>query len=93
MRKPKAQIHVRSLDVAQQSLYPFRRQLLVSDHKDQERMGFVHEANVVIPAFATCQVAVETLSEPCGLTTLSKAHLHEVANNIADFAAAPAMHP
>ncbi len=56
-------------------------------------MGFVHEANIVIPAFATCQVAVETLSEPCGLTTLSKAHLHEVANNIADFAAAPAMHP
>ncbi|MFA0940662.1 hypothetical protein ACDH53_25115 [Pseudomonas tremae] len=79
MWRPKAQIDAESLDVAQQSLYLFQRQLLISYSKDQERAGFVHEVSVVIPAFATVSSTGTRVVELFGLKSIPKHHLSEIA--------------
>lgn len=79
MWQPKASVGAESLDVAQQSLYLYQRQLLISYQKDKERAGFVHEVNVVVPAFATVSTTGSRVVELFGLKTIPREHLAEVA--------------
>ncbi|MCY1552397.1 hypothetical protein D9M68_887900 [compost metagenome] len=73
------QIASESLDVAQQSLYLYQRQLLLSFSKEYGRAGFVMDVTLVIPSEAILSGTGKRLVSLMGLRQIQKTDLAEIA--------------
>ncbi|MNN74454.1 hypothetical protein D3C81_1906560 [compost metagenome] len=73
-------VNADSLDAAQQALYLYQRQLLISFSKEHGRGGFVYEINLVLPAEAIVSSTGKRLVELFGLKSIPKTELTELAS-------------
>lgn len=72
-------INADSMDAAQQSLYLYQRQLLISFSKEYGRGGFVHEINLVLPSEAIVSSTGKRLVDLFGLKNIPKSELSDLA--------------
>jgi hypothetical protein len=68
-----------SLDAAQQALYLYQRQLLISYSEEHGRGGFVYEVNLVLPCEAILSSTGKRLVDLLGLDGIPKEELRKLA--------------
>lgn len=73
-------VNADSLDAAQQALYLYQRQLLISFSKEHGRGGFVYEINLVLPSEAIVSSTGKRFVEFFGLKSIPKTELSELAS-------------
>jgi hypothetical protein len=73
-------VNADSMDAAQQALYLYQRQLLISFSKEHGRGGFVYEINLVLPSEAIVSGTGKRLVDLLGLKNIPAAELSELAS-------------
>ncbi|MBA6134540.1 hypothetical protein [Pseudomonas juntendi] len=76
---PGGSISADSLDAAQQALYLYQRQLLISYSEEYGRGGFVYEVNLVLPCEAILSSTGKRLVDLLGLDAISEDELRALA--------------
>lgn len=72
-------VNADSMDAAQQALYLYQRQLLISYSKEHGRGGFVYEINLVLPSEAIVSSTGKRLVDLFGLKNIPRKELRDLA--------------